>query len=347
MIEKLKISLKEIETSWKNIEFNFILSKEEKIESFTTTEENFEILQQNSIEINNFLKCITLEEELKQWKNDFEVIEKVLNLFKNSEKKWNKFKWFYYYKDEIKMEFPCESEKFFEADKIMIDKIKKSYEIKNIRMFCCQEGIIKDLQELEIFLNKAEKGFESYLEYKRSQFPRFYFISDDELIYILKSGYNIFEINKYMSKFFKGIESLELEKLKNNDFIAKNFKTCIGFEKPINFNKPLNLSRKPEYYLNEVLKSVTETLKFSLVNCLNLESDFKDVISDFPSQIILLTNEIINNNLIEESFQRIQSGKNDSMIQTFNFKKDSIKILIDKVKEKLDSGFTVVKIVLF
>jgi dynein heavy chain len=54
---------------------------------------------------------------------------------------------------------------------------------------------------------------EEYLEEKRAEFPRFYFISNDELLRILASSADLSIIEKLISKCF---ENLGLFLLKNH-----------------------------------------------------------------------------------------------------------------------------------
>lgn len=54
---------------------------------------------------------------------------------------------------------------------------------------CCQaQNRLFDLQNLSEDLEKCQKSLNDYLDSKRNAFPRFFFISDDELLSILGSS---------------------------------------------------------------------------------------------------------------------------------------------------------------
>lgn len=54
---------------------------------------------------------------------------------------------------------------------------------------CCQApNRLPDLQHISEGLEKCQKGLNDYLDSKRNAFPRFFFISDDELLSILGSS---------------------------------------------------------------------------------------------------------------------------------------------------------------
>ena len=57
----------------------------------------------------------------------------------------------------------------------------------NIKMACHAQNRLSDLQNLSQGLEKCQKSLNDYLDSKRNAFPRFFFISDDELLSILGS----------------------------------------------------------------------------------------------------------------------------------------------------------------
>ena len=52
---------------------------------------------------------------------------------------------------------------------------------------CHAAGRLEELQKLVAGLEKCQKSLNDYLDSKRNAFPRFFFISDDELLSILGS----------------------------------------------------------------------------------------------------------------------------------------------------------------
>lgn len=60
--------------------------------------------------------------------------------------------------------------------------------IPNIKHCCLGPSRLTDLQALSIGLERCQKSLNDYLDSKRNAFPRFFFISDDELLSILGSS---------------------------------------------------------------------------------------------------------------------------------------------------------------
>ena len=75
----------------------------------------------------------------------------------------------------------------------------------------CVNG--QKLQEFLKFnqqLDRIQKDLDNYLEQKRRLFPRFYFLSNDELLQILANAHDIKSVEKHINKFFENINGFML-----------------------------------------------------------------------------------------------------------------------------------------
>ena len=72
----------------------------------------------------------------------------------------------------------------------------------------CLTSVTKNADLLEQFsknnesMDKIQKNLNAYLEEKRGQFPRFYFVSNDELLQILADSSNVHNVEKHLNKSF-------------------------------------------------------------------------------------------------------------------------------------------------
>ena len=58
-------------------------------------------------------------------------------------------------------------------------------------------------------LEKVQKALDDYMEEKRTKFPRFYFLSNDELIDILANSQNIDVIQQHLKTLFDNIVKID------------------------------------------------------------------------------------------------------------------------------------------
>ena len=89
----------------------------------------------------------------------------------------------------------------------------------NIRKACQAPNRLADLQTISTGLEKCQKSLNDYLDSKRNAFPRFFFISDDELLSILGSS-DPACVQEHIIKMFDNISSLRLIKGTDNITIA-------------------------------------------------------------------------------------------------------------------------------
>ena len=72
---------------------------------------------------------------------------------------------------------------------ILLQEFLRSFkEAKNCVRACNQPGLFKRLEEQQSELEVCEKALADFKESKRRAFPRFYFISSNDLLDILSNG---------------------------------------------------------------------------------------------------------------------------------------------------------------
>jgi len=72
-------------------------------------------------------------------------------------------------------------------------------------------ALLKQLIAINERLEKIQKALELFMEKKRNKFPRFYFISNDDLLDILVNENNPEQVQQHFKKCFDNIYKLKLE----------------------------------------------------------------------------------------------------------------------------------------
>ena len=81
------------------------------------------------------------------------------------------------------------------------------------RMCLLFSGVLEALNEMNLKLEDIQKSLDTYLETKRGIFPRFYFLSNDDLLEILGNSKQPMLVQPHLKKCFDNIKSLDMTKV--------------------------------------------------------------------------------------------------------------------------------------
>ncbi|CAH0554579.1 unnamed protein product [Brassicogethes aeneus] len=132
-------------------------------------------------------------------------------------------------------------------------------------------------------LARCQNSLNNFLSEKRNKFPRFYFLSDEDLLEVVGQSTKEHVIQSHLKKLFSGINSIEFM---NNKITA----LCSVEGEIVKLSNPINIQQPVEEWLHLVVKEMQITLKELLVQCQN-ERDAPDPLT-YPSQILCLSDNI-------------------------------------------------------
>jgi hypothetical protein len=110
---------------------------------------------------------------------------------------------------DILQQMPREGALFLDVDK-SFRRVMASAQAKP-KVLDATQGQLKLLQRCNAKLDELESGLHRYLETKRLAFPRFFFLSNDELLEILSETRNPLRVQPFVKKCFEGIQELQFQ----------------------------------------------------------------------------------------------------------------------------------------
>ena len=232
-------------------------------------------------------------------KNDVERMDRLLSLFSDTLDAWMTCQrsWLYlesiFTAPDIQRQLPDESKMFAQVDRSWKDIMRKVSRNPNALKAGTMPGLLEIFQQNNAYLDQIQKCLEDYLETKRLLFPRFYFLSNDELLEILAQTRNPLAVQPHLSKCFDAIKSLEFT---TNDPRTMEIAAMISPEgEKIHFLKNLKARGNVESWLCSVEESMTSVLRKHLRASLGEYSDEKrgEWVLNQPGQIVLAANQVL------------------------------------------------------
>lgn len=99
------------------------------------------------------------------------------------------------------------------------------------------KGFLEDLLSANEMLDEIKAGVNAYLERKRLYFPRFFFLSNNEMLQILSETKNPQNVQPFLCKCFDGINRLQIDANGNINAMLSTMKEKINFMQKISINE--------------------------------------------------------------------------------------------------------------
>lgn len=168
---------------------------------------------------------------------------------------------------DIKRQMPAESQKFEKVDNFFRQQMNKTKKTPNAMKSIKgpqNSSILEHFKANNEALEEIQKKLEQYLEKKRGDFPRFYFLSNDELLEILANSQNMDVIQQHLKTCFDNIYKLEVEE--DSQAIKSMFS---GEGEKVPFSKKPSARGQVEVWLSSVQDAMRETLQKYMKQGLN------------------------------------------------------------------------------
>ncbi|XP_069117336.1 dynein axonemal heavy chain 6-like isoform X3 [Argopecten irradians] len=272
-------------------------------------------------------------------KNQVEEWERKLQAFARTLEEWMRFQrnWLYleqiFSTPDIQRQLGPEHKMFTGVDKAWKDIMRRVEDRPNALKSALASGTLETLQTGNGTLEKIQKSLEDYLETKRLLFPRFYFLSNDELLDIMAQSKDPNAVQPHLGKCFGNIKSLNIKSMPRQAAIVKSMTSAEGE----NVNMPRNLRVRGvvEQWLLGVEAGMFETVKRHLKEGLAgwTGTELQDWVLRHPGQVVITVAQIQFNKDVVRCFD--QTSPIDALIQVKDNMVDSLNCLAGLVSSDI------------
>ncbi|KAK7233641.1 dynein light chain binding protein [Aureococcus anophagefferens] len=214
--------------------------------------------------------------------------------------------------DDITRQMPTEASLFTTVNQVWIDSMAETAADPAVLSVATRPGLLDALVDANEKLETIQKGLNDYLETKRLAFPRFFFLSNDELLEILAETKDPTRVQPHLKKCFDGVANLEFTK--NLDIMA-----CLDAPAPkgerLEFaydacNHKMINPKDSGGNVEKWLVEVEAIMKKSLANAIDEavvdfeKNDRKSWLAAWQGQVVLTVNQITWGQLTEAAINR-------------------------------------------
>ena len=334
--------LKAISLAWSVLELDIGVYKEEKgYYRLKSTDAIFELLEDNQVTLSSMKASkffLAFEKDVEYWELTLFRIVEVIEVLIQVQKQWMYLENIFVGTEDIRKQLPKESTTFDVINKKWKSILQKMRSDKLVLKAIHMPSILEDLTEMNLKLEKIQKSLDQYLETKRQVFPRFYFISNDDLLEILGQAKDPLSIQPHLKKLFDNLYKLELL-LAGVDNRRQNEATGMhsGDGEYVPFTNPVTIDGPVEMWLTDVESMMRITLRKVLGQTLsNMKKAKRDKwLRDWPGMLLITSSLIGWTSECTKALLDIESGDNQALKTLKKKQMSGLKKLAELVKTPL------------
>eukprot|EP00755_Sulcionema_specki_P020771 Sspe_Gene.12750::Locus_4355_Transcript_2_2_Confidence_0.222_Length_4895::g.12750::m.12750/K10408/DNAH; dynein heavy chain, axonemal len=292
--QQLDEMLQTVQKRWQGVEFTVNQYKEQK-DTYVlgSVEDIMNHLEDSSVVIatiaSNRFCTGGLKRRVEVWENDMRYMTETLDKWLEVQRKWMYLESIFSHK-ELQQQWPEDARSFLTVDKGFRELMKRTAGNPGVRSTLTQNNYTllpqckKDIDSLE----RIEKRLEEKLDQKRRLFPRFYFLSNDDLLDILAQIRNPDKIAPHMLKMFDNIKKLILTESADVTHMCSSEGEQVALYKIFKARGPV------EKWLGETEATMVQTLRRLAKACWEdyVMRPRMEWIFQHPAQLVLVISQV-------------------------------------------------------
>jgi dynein heavy chain len=339
---KIEKDLLSIETYWKITNFDIGRYKkgtEDKgivLKSADTIKQDIEDNLNTLSQVQNSRHVAAFSTKVTFWERALNVVFECIDMWFMVQRKWQYLEGIFIGTEDIRVQLPDVAKRFDRIDKSFQKLMENTAKNPNVYTQCFQDASraeerTKELEDIYKDLDGCQKKLSNYLDAKKNDFPRFFFISDDELLSILGSS-DPEAIQPHMLKLYDNCKSLIFGR-------GNQIGGMVSEEgESFNFLTPVKPDGAVELWMNKVDEMMKETLQQITKEAVYYFSKTERIIwcKDQIGMVALAGSQIWWTWSVEDVFRRVKEGNKHAMKDEAAKETRELADLVSLVRQDID-----------
>ncbi|XP_078610604.1 dynein axonemal heavy chain 3-like isoform X1 [Branchiostoma floridae x Branchiostoma japonicum] len=289
----LEKAMEKMKTEWAEMLFEFVAYRDTGVDIVAEIDSVQSLLDDQLVKAQTMRGSPYVKpfaQEMKEWEEKLILVQDILDAWLKCQATWLYLEPIFSSPD-INAQMPEEGRKFGIVDSYWRDIMTEAVKDTHVLVATAQPNMLGRLRESNVLLEEIQKGLNDYLEKKRLYFPRFFFLSNDELLEILSETKDPMRVQPHLKKCFEGIAKLEFTEDQVITGMISSEKEIVPFTKKI---VPAQAKGMVEKWLLQVeetmISSVRKVIADSYLSY--KEVPRKKWVLDWPGQTVICTSSI-------------------------------------------------------
>ncbi|TMW64716.1 hypothetical protein Poli38472_011596 [Pythium oligandrum] len=330
---QIEASLLKIKQGWDQMQFTCLSHRDQKdVFILGSLEEILTLLEDNQVTLQTMMGSryiLGVKDEVDRWNKRLSTLSETLDEWIQCQRSWMYLETIFCAED-IQKQLPVEAQKFALVDKNWKNvMLRTSIDPSVIRSVESGSEILDQFRMSNRILDEIQKSLEDYLETKRMAFPRFYFLSNDELLEILSQTRDPRAVQPHLGKCFDAMKSIRFEEGSGVPTGSSGKTTpylinaMVSGEGEIVVFPALVTAQGPvEAWLVEVEKGMRGSLYEDGVKALMnypIEDaiDRKEWLFGYSAQVVILVDQVFWTRNVTQAIMQVENGNDPHAINGF------------------------------
>lgn len=322
---QIEASLQKIKHGWDHMDFTCVSHRDQSdVFILGSLEDVMMLLEDNQVSLQTMMGSrfiLGVKEEVEQWSKRLALLSDTLDEWVACQRSWMYLETIFCAED-IHKQLPVEAQKFALVDKNWrATMLRTKHSPSVLKSVDGGSDLLNQFRMSNKLLEEIQKSLKDYLETKRMAFPRFYFLSNDELLEILSQTRDPRAVQPHLGKCFDAIKSVRFDDTLGS---ARNVVNAMvsGEGEVVLFTKPVKTKGPVELWLTGVEKVMRASLYEDGVKAL-MNYPVEDAIDrqtwlfGYSAQMIILVDQVFWTRNVTEAIAQVESGSDPQAVDGF------------------------------